>query len=165
LRGVTFFSPTQVRLYPFFRSLMAEKQWGMWRRVTLVRTYVSEECITSIIMVERITELGTALALTSNWSTRRTIGGSLHSLRRENLKSYTQWKGSFRFVLFVVPFYLQSEPIVRQFGILIILQPYRPPRPITGIALLLLYSQQMVQQFMQWHVEEGSVVPSVTARH
>jgi hypothetical protein len=29
LRGVTFFSPTQVRLYPFFRSLMAEKQWGM----------------------------------------------------------------------------------------------------------------------------------------
>jgi hypothetical protein len=41
----------------------------MWRRVALVRTDVSEERIASIIGVERIGELGTTLAVTSNWST------------------------------------------------------------------------------------------------
>jgi hypothetical protein len=36
--------------------------------VTLVRTDVSEEQIALIIRVERISELGTTLALTSNWT-------------------------------------------------------------------------------------------------
>jgi hypothetical protein len=37
-----------------------EKQCG------LVRTYLSEECIASIIRVRRLGELGTTLAVTSN---------------------------------------------------------------------------------------------------
>jgi hypothetical protein len=43
----------------------------MLRRVALVRTDVSEECIASIISVTIIGELGTSLAVTSNWSTLR----------------------------------------------------------------------------------------------
>jgi hypothetical protein len=43
---------------------------GMLRRVTLVRTDVSEERSASIIRVTRIGELGTTLAVTSN---RRTL--------------------------------------------------------------------------------------------
>jgi hypothetical protein len=43
---------------------------GMLRRVTLVRTDVSEELSASIIMMTRIVELGTTLAVTSN---RRTL--------------------------------------------------------------------------------------------
>jgi hypothetical protein len=39
---------------------------GMSRRVDLVITDVSEERIASIIRVKRISELGTALAVTSN---------------------------------------------------------------------------------------------------
>jgi hypothetical protein len=39
---------------------------GMLRRVTLVRTDVSEEVIASKIGVKRISELGTILALTNN---------------------------------------------------------------------------------------------------
>jgi hypothetical protein len=42
---------------------------GMWRLVALVRTDVSEECVISIIIAERISELKTVLAITSNWST------------------------------------------------------------------------------------------------
>jgi hypothetical protein len=45
----------------------------MLRRVALVRTDVSEECIASIIRVPGISELGTTLAVTSN---RRTLRGS-----------------------------------------------------------------------------------------
>jgi hypothetical protein len=44
--------------------------FGMLRRVTLVRTDVSEELSFSIIRVTRIGELGTTLAVTSN---RRTL--------------------------------------------------------------------------------------------
>jgi hypothetical protein len=44
---------------------------GMLRRVALVRTYVSEERIASIIMVTRISELGTTLAVTTNRRTMR----------------------------------------------------------------------------------------------
>jgi hypothetical protein len=36
----------------------------MWRRVSLVRTYVSEEPVASIFSIERISELGTTLQLT-----------------------------------------------------------------------------------------------------
>jgi hypothetical protein len=43
---------------------------GISRRVTLVRTYVSEEPSASIIKVTKIGELRTALAVTSN---RRTL--------------------------------------------------------------------------------------------
>jgi hypothetical protein len=96
----------------------------MLRRVALVRTDVSGERTASIIMVTRIDEVGTTLAVTSNYlqllvtakfvpsssilvtmmmealcsleksfltrTTRRNIpdDGILHSLRRENLKSY-----------------------------------------------------------------------------
>jgi hypothetical protein len=65
----------------------------MLRRVTLVRTDVSEEPGASFIRVTRIGELGTTQAATSN---RRTLRRNtnipedtiLHSHRRENLKSY-----------------------------------------------------------------------------
>jgi hypothetical protein len=40
---------------------------GMLRHVTLVRTYVPEELSASFIRVTRIGELGTTLAITSNW--------------------------------------------------------------------------------------------------
>jgi hypothetical protein len=39
---------------------------GMLRHVALVRTDVSEECITSIIRVKRTSDLGTTLTITSN---------------------------------------------------------------------------------------------------
>jgi hypothetical protein len=44
------------------------EEWssGMLRRVALVRTDVSEEISVSLIMVTRIGELGTTLAVTSN---------------------------------------------------------------------------------------------------
>jgi hypothetical protein len=43
--------------------------FGMWFLVALVRTGISEQCIASIIIVKRISQLGTVLAVTSNWST------------------------------------------------------------------------------------------------
>jgi hypothetical protein len=86
----------------------------MWSRVAYVRTYVSEERITSAIRVTRIGEIGTTLAATNNWSVLRKIqlivtananiflwkvdsykshrhhiqeDGILHGHRLENLKS------------------------------------------------------------------------------
>jgi hypothetical protein len=44
---------------------------GMLRRVVLVRTYVSEELGASFIRMTRFGELGTTLAVTSNWRTLR----------------------------------------------------------------------------------------------
>jgi hypothetical protein len=44
---------------------------GILRRVALVRTDVSEEFSASFIRVTRIGELGTTLAVTSNWRTLR----------------------------------------------------------------------------------------------
>jgi hypothetical protein len=41
----------------------------MWCRVALVITDISGECIASIIKVERNSELGTTLALSTNWNT------------------------------------------------------------------------------------------------
>jgi hypothetical protein len=46
---------------------------GMLRRMALVRTDVSEECVAFIIKAKRIVELGTALALTSNLSSLRLL--------------------------------------------------------------------------------------------
>jgi hypothetical protein len=69
----------------------------MLHRVTPVGTDVSEERSASIIRVTRIGELGTTLAVTSNWrmlwrntATWRNIPEDtiLHSHHRENLKSY-----------------------------------------------------------------------------
>jgi hypothetical protein len=40
----------------------------MLHRVALIRTDISEERIASVIRVTRISELGTTLAVTSNWS-------------------------------------------------------------------------------------------------
>jgi hypothetical protein len=44
---------------------------GMFGRVAVVRTDVSEEGTTSVIRVTRISELGTTLAVTSNRNTQR----------------------------------------------------------------------------------------------
>jgi hypothetical protein len=70
---------------------------GMLRRVTHVRTDVSEELSVSLIRVTRIGELGTTLAVTSNRrSVRRLLvtatpeDAILNSHRRENLKSYEE---------------------------------------------------------------------------
>jgi hypothetical protein len=41
---------------------------GMWLHKALVRSDVPEERITSIIRVEKISKLGTTLAVTRNWS-------------------------------------------------------------------------------------------------
>jgi hypothetical protein len=63
-------------------------------RVALVRTDVSEELSASFIRVTRIGELGTTLAITSNWRTlQRNIPEDtiLHSHHRENLKSYRKY--------------------------------------------------------------------------
>jgi hypothetical protein len=38
---------------------------GIWRRVDVLRTDVSEEHIASIVRVEKISDLGTTLALTT----------------------------------------------------------------------------------------------------
>jgi hypothetical protein len=53
---------------------------GMFRRVALVRTDVSEELSASFIRVTRICELGTSLAVTSNRRTLRRV--FLRSVRR-----------------------------------------------------------------------------------
>jgi hypothetical protein len=86
----------------------------MLRREALVRTDVSEELSASIIMVSRIGEIGTTLAVISNRrtlrrntksvltrATRRNIleDGILHSQRSENLKSYiTNYVHTIKFV-------------------------------------------------------------------
>jgi hypothetical protein len=56
---------------PFRNSHRRMSSSEMLRRVTLVRTDVSEEYIASIIMVTRIGELWTTIALTSKRSTLR----------------------------------------------------------------------------------------------
>jgi hypothetical protein len=59
---------------------------GMLRRVALVRTDVSEERSGSIIIVTRIGELGTTLAITSN---RRTLRRNTKSVRFEIFTAVT----------------------------------------------------------------------------
>jgi hypothetical protein len=53
-------------------------------RVALVRTDVSEECISSTIKLKRISELGTMLAVTSNYD------GGMHSFKMSVLTRVTQ---------------------------------------------------------------------------
>jgi hypothetical protein len=53
-------TPVDVRLQGFAAATIPSS--GMWRRVALVRTDVSEECVASIIRVKRIMVLETALA-------------------------------------------------------------------------------------------------------
>jgi hypothetical protein len=65
---------------------------GVLRRVTLVRTDVSEELSASFIRVTRIGELGTTLALTSN---RRTLRDQM-SDRQHQLVAFLQTSGLFR---------------------------------------------------------------------
>jgi hypothetical protein len=56
---------------------------GMLSRVDLVETYVSEEFSASFIMVTRIGELGTTLAVTNNRCTlRRNISSQCASITR-----------------------------------------------------------------------------------
>jgi hypothetical protein len=55
--------------------------FGMLRRVALVRTDVSEELSTSFIMVTRIGELGTMLAVTSNRCNRLLLQLALFLVR------------------------------------------------------------------------------------
>jgi hypothetical protein len=43
----------------------------MSRRVVFIRTDVSKETIASVITMERISEVGTTVAVTSNWNTLR----------------------------------------------------------------------------------------------
>jgi hypothetical protein len=57
---------------------------GMLRRVTLVRTNVSEELTAPLIRVTRIGELGTKLAATSN---RRTLRRNTNT-QRASVASY-----------------------------------------------------------------------------
>jgi hypothetical protein len=75
---------------------------GVLHNEAVLGTDVSEERITSIIRLTRICELGTTLAVTSNWRRlrRNTISHSnitedniLHSHRRGNLKSYIALTG------------------------------------------------------------------------
>jgi hypothetical protein len=61
---------------------------GMLCRVALVRTDVSEECIASIIRVERISRRGIMLAVRATPS-NLPEGGIRHSHRRENFSSHT----------------------------------------------------------------------------
>jgi hypothetical protein len=55
----------EIRIFRLFKNVIF---WDV-RRVTLVRTVVSEKRIALIIRVKRVGEIGTTLALTSNHST------------------------------------------------------------------------------------------------
>jgi hypothetical protein len=62
---------------------------GMLRRVVLVRTDVSEEPSASFIMVTRIGELGTTLAVTSNRRTlRRNTSNRTRKYRFMHVSNY-----------------------------------------------------------------------------
>jgi hypothetical protein len=58
------------KVWSFSRQWLCRKpSSGTWRRLALVRTYISEERIAYINGVERISEVGT-LAVTRNWNTQ-----------------------------------------------------------------------------------------------
>jgi hypothetical protein len=60
---------------------------GMWRHADHVSIDVSEECITVIIKAIRISELGTTLAVTINWSTQFVLRSVLRLLVIANVPS------------------------------------------------------------------------------
>jgi hypothetical protein len=80
----------------------------MLRRVTLVRTDVSEERSASIMRVTRIGELETTLAVTSN---RRT--------QRKNAKKYEKYKYNFYFFRSVRRFLVTAKGVVLSLPILV----------------------------------------------
>jgi hypothetical protein len=62
---------------------------GMLRRVSLVKTDISEELIDSIIRVTRIGELGTTIAVTSNrWANVVPSSPIFVTLMIEGLRSF-----------------------------------------------------------------------------
>jgi hypothetical protein len=80
-RGTELHKPRGRNDWLTVKDLRFSRRWlwrmpssGMLRRVTLVRTKVSEELSASIISVRRIGELGTTLAVTSNRRTLRNVG-------------------------------------------------------------------------------------------
>jgi hypothetical protein len=81
------YCPRKVALSIWTTWLGSMPSSALWRRVALVRTDVSEERIASIIRVERISELRTALAETSNWSTLGRKYFFLFSLQRVSIVS------------------------------------------------------------------------------
>jgi hypothetical protein len=105
---------------------------GMLRRVALVPTDVSEELSASFIKVTKISELGITLAVTNNRRTLRIPSSSetsiliratrrnnpedstVHSHRRENLKSYNFTSVGFR-LLNHLPQYIKVIPVLRKF--------------------------------------------------
>jgi hypothetical protein len=67
---------------------------GMWRRVTFIRTDVLGEHIASFIKVKRISELGTMLVVTGNWSTLwwiRYVPPKRRSSQRASVASYCRF--------------------------------------------------------------------------
>jgi hypothetical protein len=52
--------------YLYLSGILRTSSSGIWRRVALVRTDVSEECVASIIRMKRISELGSTLSETGN---------------------------------------------------------------------------------------------------
>jgi hypothetical protein len=73
--------------------LLVGKPGRMLRRVALVRTNVSEECMASIIRVKIISELGTTSAVTTNRSCKEILtmddGGDRFLRKVGSYKSHT----------------------------------------------------------------------------
>jgi hypothetical protein len=105
----------------------------MLRRVALVRTDVSEERIASTIMVTRISELGTTLTVTSDWSTlqRNTF---LRNVRSYKSHSVTSQNTAFFF----------SKITLRVFAILISISIIITTTITTAISLYILWMNVVI---------------------
>jgi hypothetical protein len=73
-----------------WRRLWRIPSSGMLRRVALVRTYFSEECIASIIRVKRVSGLGTL-----------SVTNSRHTLGRNNMYYYILLCNMYVYYIFV----------------------------------------------------------------
>jgi hypothetical protein len=80
----------------------------MWRRVSLINTDVSEERIDSIISTERISELGTTLAVTSNW--RMQMMEAIGSFETSGLRTATR-RHIPEDSIFLTVYYIQNKYI------------------------------------------------------